>query len=385
MSPAAASGSSASLEQTLERVEREDGARFGDRRLTTFALLGMVNHLPQWYRPRGRLDTDEIARGFCDMVLGAPSAVTSQVSDRPPDASFKVAAMATTAITNDTRAGVGPLLRDWRRRRRLSQLDLALEAGISARHLSFVETGRSKPSAEMVLRLAEQLDVPLRERNQLLLAGGYAPAYEERDLEAPELAPVHDAIQRVLDGHDPYPALVVDRHWNLLAGNHSVAVLTAGVAPELLRPPANAMRLALHPDGLAPRIVNHGEWRAHLLERLARQVAVTSDARLQALLEEVAAYSAPDDDAGGPAGGRRPRPRRADRGAAAVAHGRRSAQPDLDRLDLRHGDRHHRRGAVDRGLLPGRRAERGAAARAGRRVAPPAHVPFMLAAYARRR
>ncbi len=145
----------------------------------------------------------------------------------------------------------------------------------------------------MVLRLAEQLDVPLRERNQLLLAGGYAPAYEERDLEAPELAPVHDAIQRVLDGHDPYPALVVDRHWNLLAGNHSVAILTAGVAPELLRPPLNAMRLALHPDGLAPRIVNHGEWRAHLLERLARQVAVTSDPRLAELLEEVAAYPAP--------------------------------------------------------------------------------------------
>jgi transcriptional regulator with XRE-family HTH domain len=202
--------------------------------------------------------------------------------------------MASTAITNDTRAGVGPLLRDWRRRRRLSQLDLALEAGISARHLSFVETGRSKPSAEMVLRLAEQLDVPLRERNQLLLAGGYAPAYEEHDLDAPELAPVHDAIQRVLDGHDPYPAIVVDRHWNLLAGNHSVAVLTEGAAPELLRPPANCMRLALHPDGLAPRIVNHGEWRAHLLERLARQVAVTSDPRLRELLDEVAAYPSPD-------------------------------------------------------------------------------------------
>ncbi|MDO8188250.1 helix-turn-helix transcriptional regulator [Conexibacter sp. JD483] len=204
--------------------------------------------------------------------------------------------MASTAITQDIRAGVGPLLRDWRRRRRLSQLDLALEAGISARHLSFVETGRSKPSAEMVLRLAEQLDVPLRERNQLLLAGGWAPAYEERDLEAPELAPVHDAIQRVLDGHDPYPALVVDRHWNLVAANHSVALLTAGVAPELLRPPLNAMRLALHPGGLAPRIVNHGEWRAHLLERLARQVAVTGDSGLQALLEEVVAHPAPGGD-----------------------------------------------------------------------------------------
>ncbi|HST40246.1 MAG TPA: helix-turn-helix transcriptional regulator [Conexibacter sp.] len=201
-----------------------------------------------------------------------------------------MATSATTPPTTATPAGAGPLLRDWRRRRRLSQLDLALEAGISARHLSFVETGRSKPSAEMLLRLAEQLDVPLRARNQLLLAGGYAPAFPEHELEAPEMAPVHDAIQRVLDGHDPYPALVVDRRWNVVAANHSLALLTAGAAPELLRPPTNAMRLALHPDGLAPRIVNLAQWRAHLLERLARQVAATGDGGLKELLEEVAAY-----------------------------------------------------------------------------------------------
>lgn len=208
--------------------------------------------------------------------------------------------MATSATTTTTaaQAGAGPLLRDWRRRRRLSQLDLALEAGISARHLSFVETGRSKPSAEMLLRLAEQLDVPLRARNQLLLAGGYAPAFPEHELEAPEMAPVHDAIQRVLDGHDPYPALVVDRRWNVVAANHSLSLLTAGAAPQLLRPPTNAMRLALHPDGLAPRIVNLAQWRAHLLERLARQVAVTGDGELTELLEEVAGYPPPAAAAG---------------------------------------------------------------------------------------
>ena len=201
--------------------------------------------------------------------------------------------MATTETTGQRTTGAGPLLRDWRRRRRLSQLDLALESGVSARHLSFIETGRSKPSAEMVLRLAEQLDVPLRERNRLLLAAGYAPAFEERGLDDPEMAPVHDAIQRVLDGHDPYPAIVVDRTWNLVAGNHAISLLTEGVDPQLLRPPANAMRLALHPDGLAPRIVNFAEWREHLIERLARQIAVTADPGLVALLEECAAYPAP--------------------------------------------------------------------------------------------
>jgi transcriptional regulator with XRE-family HTH domain len=188
---------------------------------------------------------------------------------------------------------VGVLLRDWRRRRHLSQLDLALEAGVSTRHLSFVETGRSRPSPQMVLHLAEQLDVPLRDRNHMLLAAGYAPAYNERPLDAPELEPVRAALDLVLAGHEPYPALVVDRGWDIVAANSAVNVLTEGVAPELLGPPANAMRLALHPDGLAPRILNLGEWRAHLLERLSRKVVLSGDAALADLLEEVSGYPGP--------------------------------------------------------------------------------------------
>jgi transcriptional regulator with XRE-family HTH domain len=191
-------------------------------------------------------------------------------------------------------AMVGPLLRDWRRRRRLSQLDLALEAGISARHLSFVETGRSKPSREMVLHLAEELEVPLRDRNRLLLAAGYAPVYGERGLDAPEMEPVREALDVVLRGHEPYPAAAVDRGWNLVAANRGVALLLEGVAPELLEPPANVLRISLHPDGVAPRIANLGQWRAHLLERLGRQVALTADDELGALLEELRGYPAPD-------------------------------------------------------------------------------------------
>jgi transcriptional regulator with XRE-family HTH domain len=194
------------------------------------------------------------------------------------------------------RAPLGPLLRDWRRRRRLSQLDLALEAGVSARHLSFVETGRSRPSREMVLHLAEQLDVPLRDRNQLLLAAGFAPAYGERGLDAPELAPVREAIGLVLEGHEPYPAVVVDRWWDLVAANRPISLFTAGAAPELLKPPVNVLRLALHPDGTAPRIANLAEFRAHLLDRLRRHVALTADTRLAALQDELEGYPAPPGD-----------------------------------------------------------------------------------------
>jgi transcriptional regulator with XRE-family HTH domain len=190
---------------------------------------------------------------------------------------------------------VGELLRDWRERRRLSQMDLALEAEVSTRHLSFVETGRSAPSRDMVLRLADQLDVPLRERNQLLLAGGYAPVYSQEPLDAPELAGVRAAVRQVLAGHEPYPAAAVDRHWHLVEANSGIALMTAGVAPELLEPPANAMRLAMHPDGMAPHIANLGEWRVHLLSRLRRQVALTADPFLTDLYEEVRAY--PCDDA----------------------------------------------------------------------------------------
>jgi transcriptional regulator with XRE-family HTH domain len=190
---------------------------------------------------------------------------------------------------------VGPLLRDWRMRRRLSQLDLALEAGVSARHLSFVETGRSRPSAEMVLHLTERLGVPLRERNRLLLAAGHAPVFEQRDLDDPEMAPIRQALQQILDGHDPYPAVVVDGAWEMVAANSAVGLLTEGVAPELLEPPLNVLRVSLHPDGLAPRIVNLGEWRAHLLDRLRRQIALTADPALKTLLDELLGYPAPEE------------------------------------------------------------------------------------------
>ena len=191
---------------------------------------------------------------------------------------------------------VGTLLRAWRQRRRLSQLDLALKAGVSARHLSFVETGRSRPSSGMLLHLAEQLDVPLRDRNLLLLAGGYAPAYGERGLDEPEMGPVRDALDQLLRAHEPYPAVVIDRHWGLVSGNRSLGLLMEGVAPHLLEPPVNVLRAGLHPEGLAPRILNLGEWRAHVLERLTRQAVSSGDPALAALHEELAAYPG-----GGPA------------------------------------------------------------------------------------
>jgi transcriptional regulator with XRE-family HTH domain len=201
-----------------------------------------------------------------------------------------VIAVATLQTMNANR--VGMLLRDWRRRRRLSQLDLALEVGISTRHLSFVETGRSRPSPEMLERLAGALQVPLRERNQLLLAAGYAPQYEARTLDDPALAPIRDALGRLLTGHEPYPALAVDRAWNLVASNAALGPLLEGVSPELLEPPVNCMRLSLHPDGLAPRILNLGEWRGHLLHRLDRQLKLTGDRELGDLLEELRGYPA---------------------------------------------------------------------------------------------
>jgi transcriptional regulator with XRE-family HTH domain len=198
-----------------------------------------------------------------------------------------------TEMTLQADFRVGGLLRDWRRRRRLSQLDLALEAGVSARHVSFLETGRSRPSREMVLHLAEQLEVPLRERNRLLLAAGYAPVYEERSLEDPDMQPVREALDLVLAGHEPYPASVVDRGWNAVAVNRGAALLIRGCAPELLAPPMNVLRLCLHPEGMAPNILNLSTWRSHLLERVDRQVAITGDRDLALLRDEVAAYPAP--------------------------------------------------------------------------------------------
>lgn len=191
-----------------------------------------------------------------------------------------------------TRPPVGALLREWRQRRRLSQFELALESGVSSRHLSFVENGRSRPSAEMVIHIAEHLDVPLRDRNHLLLAAGYAPAYAQHDLDAPELGPVRDAIEQVLRAHEPYPALVIDRHWGLVSSNRPVGALIEGVAAHLLEPPVNVLRLSLHPEGLAPRIANLHQWREHLLDRLARDAVATGDPALSALHEELAAYPA---------------------------------------------------------------------------------------------
>jgi transcriptional regulator with XRE-family HTH domain len=191
------------------------------------------------------------------------------------------------------RLAVGVLLREWRQRRRMSQLDLAGEAEVSTRHLSFVESGRSVPSREMLMRLAEQLDVPLRERNTLLVAAGYAPLYRERSLADPQLSAARRAVELVLKGHEPYPALAVDRHWTMVSANAAVGPLVALADPSLLVGPVNVLRLSLHPKGLAHAIVNWHEWRAHLLARVRRQVEVSGDATLGALLLELEAYPAP--------------------------------------------------------------------------------------------
>jgi transcriptional regulator with XRE-family HTH domain len=190
--------------------------------------------------------------------------------------------------------GVGPLLRAWRERRRVSQLELALRADSSARHISFIETGRSRPSEEMVLRLAEHLDVPVRERNALLLAAGYAPHYPETPLDSPELETLREGMERLIQGYEPYPALVVDAMYDVVAANRGVVMLMEGVPEHLLEPPLNVMRLTLHPEGLAPRIRNLHEWRGHLLAQMERQIALHRSGPLRALYEEVAAYPVPE-------------------------------------------------------------------------------------------
>ena len=204
-----------------------------------------------------------------------------------------IARMNSTLAHTLAQSTVGTLLRDWRQRRRLSQLDLAGVADVSTRHLSFVESGRSLPSREMLMRLAEQLDVPLRERNTLLVAAGYAPLYRERGLADPQLAAARRAVDLVLKGHEPYPALAVDRHWTMVAANAAFAPLVASADAELLAPPVNVLRLSMHPRGLANAIDNWHEWRAHLLARLRRQIEVSGDATLVALLAELDAYPAP--------------------------------------------------------------------------------------------
>jgi transcriptional regulator with XRE-family HTH domain len=190
---------------------------------------------------------------------------------------------------------VGDHLREWRQRRRLSQLDLACEADISTKHLSFLETGRSQPSRDMVLHLAERLEVPLRERNVLLVAAGFAPVFPERKLQDPALAAARKAVDLVIAGHDPYPALAVDRHWTLVAANEAITPFLTGMAAELLQPPVNVLRLSLHPQGLAPRIANLREWRQHVLDRLRHQIDVTADRVLVELLKELSAYPAAND------------------------------------------------------------------------------------------
>jgi transcriptional regulator with XRE-family HTH domain len=200
------------------------------------------------------------------------------------------AASTVPAAARAAGVGVGVMLREWRDDRRRSQLDLALSVGVSTRHLSFVETGKSKPSPELVLAIAEQLDVPLRDRNEMLLAAGYAPRYRQTPLDAEALASVRDALSKLIDAHDPYPALVVDQLWNVVMANRGATSLTAGVAEHLLGPPINAYRITLHPEGLAPRIDNLAEWAHHLLATLHRQVVATRSAELAGLLDEVSSY-----------------------------------------------------------------------------------------------
>ena len=197
---------------------------------------------------------------------------------------------------------VGELLREWRERRRISQLDLAIRADVSARHLSFVETGRSRPTPAMILRLTEQLEVPLRERNTLLLAGGYAPAYPEHGLAEPELQSVRAALRQVLAGHEPYPAVLVNRWWTLVNGNAGLDLLAGGCAAWLLEPPVNVLRLALHPDGMAPRIGNLAEWRGHLLTQLQHRAQALGDQRLRDLRDELLGYPGGMAEVSSPAG-----------------------------------------------------------------------------------
>jgi transcriptional regulator with XRE-family HTH domain len=185
---------------------------------------------------------------------------------------------------------VGHHIREWRQRRRMTQLGLALDAEISSRHLSFLETGKAQPSREMLLHLCERLDVPLRERNMLLIAAGYAPVFPQRRLDDPALKPAFAAVEQVLRGHEPYPALAIDRAWTMVSANRAVAPLLAGLPASLLKPPLNVLRLSLHPEGLAPRIANLPEWRAHLLDRLRHQIEITADPGLVTLMKELRGY-----------------------------------------------------------------------------------------------
>ena len=185
---------------------------------------------------------------------------------------------------------IGPLMRDWRTRRGRSQLDLSLDVGVSTRHLSYVETGKARPSPELVLAVAEHLEVPLRERNTMLLAAGFAPRYSARGLDAPAMRPIVAALQRMLDAHDPYPGVVIDRQWNVVLANDAASALTAGLPAEVVEPPLNVFRMCLHPAGLAERTANFAEWAAYLLRQLRRTIVLTGDDQLAAIEQEVLAY-----------------------------------------------------------------------------------------------
>jgi transcriptional regulator with XRE-family HTH domain len=225
-------------------------------------------------------------------AVGVSAAITSEV------VVLARVLVQTEAVTklHAPPATFGALLRSRRMRRRLSQLDLALAAGVSARHVSFIETGRSTPSRAMVLRLAAALDVPQREQNRLLVAAGLAPAYTERPWDAPDMAAVRAGVQTVLDAYEPYPCVVLDRGWWILQANPGAGVLLDGVAPHLLERP-NALRIALHPDGLAPRIGNLAQWRTHLIERLRREAGSADSDELTALLAEIESYPGGFEDA----------------------------------------------------------------------------------------
>lgn len=193
----------------------------------------------------------------------------------------------------NVKPSLGTLLRDWRKRRGLSQMSLSLDAGISQRHLSFLETGRAQPSRDLVMRLGDEMALSLRDRNALLLSAGFAPLYQERSFDAPEMATARAAVESVIAGQYPHPALAIDRHWNMLAANEAVGVLLEGLPDTTTAPPVNVLRLSLHPKGLAPRIQNFGEWRAHILARLKHQVSASADIELAHLYDELKAYPMP--------------------------------------------------------------------------------------------
>ena len=216
-------------------------------------------------------------------MVGSAVSITSEVIGAAHLLDYRCCMIATSRP-------VGDLLREWRQRRRVSQLDLALDAEISPKHVSFIESGRAQPSRDMILRLAEHLDVPLRERNTLLHAGGFATIFAERPLDDPALAPARAAVDLVLKGHEPFPAIAVDRHWSLVAANNAIGFLMEGVDQSLLAPPINVLRVSLHPKGLGPRIANFAEWRGHVLDRLRHQVDATNDGVLKELLQELRAY-----------------------------------------------------------------------------------------------